>query len=130
MNSQTDYCLLGGSGNKHQSLTNKAGYFDCCLNKWKSLKPFKIARYDVGICYDEKTDIIYLGGGRGKNKIISHIMECYDVSKNKWFMLPPRKMQYANHPQIWKRNNTLYIASICEYSNGLEFIDLRQNRKK
>ena len=44
-------------------------------------------------------------------------------------MLPATRMQHGNHPRIWQMNNLLRIASICEYSNGLEYIDLRDNRK-
>ena len=150
----TSYCIhseqykgdmifsFGGGAIPDQFASTTSSYFLCQSGQQKDIKPFKVARYECGAHYDEKRDVIYLGGGRGRIKfekdkydenkkgVISHAMEYFDINKDKWYNLPPTRMQHGNNPLIWCRNdNLLCIASICEYSNALECIDLRENKR-
>ena len=113
--------------------------YNCSANPddedvWQRFKDFKIGRCECGIFYDARDDRLYLGGGQisESDGNITHTIEWLDMKKEEWNMLPqPTKMQHGNYPVMWIHDyDLLCIASINVYGNGLEYIDLRDNKGK
>ena len=126
------YCekLFVAAGHKSKSAVAKAmdtkvELYDMDQGYWTVLADCKVKRSICGIFYDKIKQIVYIGGSRsGLGTRPSKTVENYDIHKNVWHILPETNFLHEWFPLIWKNpNGILYIASI--YSNGLEYIDLR-----
>lgn len=102
--------------------------YDFSDNKWKGLNDLNIKRCEAGIYNDQKiTNKIYIAGGDSIGGAL-HDVEYYDLHKNKWYFCKPTRLQHENYPKLWRQNQLLCIMSVGTFSNGFEWIDLRENK--
>ncbi|KAF5190657.1 F-box/kelch-repeat protein [Thalictrum thalictroides] len=66
-------------------LSSDVYQYDSCLNKWSTLAPMNVARYDFACA--EVNGRIYVVGGCGSNGESLSSAEVYDPEKNEWALI-------------------------------------------
>ena len=113
-------------GGYKTNFKSSAEIYNFETNNWRTMKNAAIARYRVGIHFDESNNCVYIGGGQGEEGVCRKI-ERFDCNKNEWYgNYPDTLMKHDRYPMIWRKHELLYIASV--YTNCMEVLDLRERR--
>ena len=133
----TYYVLSAGviiKTNDHKKKIFAAGSFSCLYDlnedKWTNKKRMHHSVNRPGILFENHTKKVYVGCGLMPlglfNDAASQRVQCYDINTEKWSRLPFTNLEHWD-AKIWSDNvNLLVIGST--YQDGVEFLDLRDNK--